>query len=140
MSGTRVEGFPIAEHVTLRSKGSLAPVEKTVRPEVGPVQIITTAFDGPTVEPDGPLIRNVVAINVAQFPDVWGSSNVDDTFMDKYAFGERQAVGEDSRVVEHTIAVSVDQAQDPVPRVLELFRGLVRASVFPWNGNRDNTV
>ena len=90
------------------------------------MQIITTAFDGSAVEPDDPLIRNVVAINVAQFPDVWGSSNVDGTFMDKYAFGERQAVGEDSRVVEHTIAVSVDQAQDPVRRVLELFRGLVR--------------
>jgi hypothetical protein len=29
------------------------------------VKIISTAFNGPTVEPDGSLIRNMIAIGVA---------------------------------------------------------------------------
>ena len=76
MSGARFEGLSVAEDVTLRSKGSFAPIEKSVRTKVGPVQIIPAALDGTAVEPNGPLIRNVVAIRVGELPNVRGRSDV----------------------------------------------------------------
>ena len=110
MGGARLERLPIAKHVALRSKSSLAPVEKTVRAEIGSVHIITTVFYGPAVEPDSPLIRNMVAIGVAQFPDVWRSPYINRALMHEDAFGKRQALGKDGRLIKHAIAVPIDQA------------------------------
>ena len=45
MGSARLECPPITKHMALRCKGSLAPVEISVRAKVGPVHIIATTFD-----------------------------------------------------------------------------------------------
>ena len=90
------------------------------------MHVITATFDGSTVEPDGSLICDVIAIPIAEFPDVGRGPHVDCVLMDEYAFRERQALGEDGRMIKNTIAVPVDQPQYTMTRFLELIRGLVR--------------
>ena len=126
MRGARLEGLPIAKQVGLRSKGSFAPVEKTIRTKVRSVHIVSATLDGTAVEPNGPLIRNMVAIRVGELPNVRRGSDIDGTFINKDALRKRQTLRKDSGMVEGTVAIPVDQAQNPVSRVLELLGGLVR--------------
>jgi hypothetical protein len=89
------------------------------------VQIVTTACDRAAIEPDAPFIRDVVAIGIAEFPNVRRGSDIDGSFMDEDTFRERQVLGEDSRVIKFAIPVTVDQSQDAVLRVFELSRRFV---------------
>ena len=126
MSGARLEGLPIAKQVDLRSKGTFAPVEKTIWAKVWTVHIVSATLDGTAVEPNGPLIRNMVAIRVGELPNMRRGSDVDGTFINEDALRERQTLREDSGMVEGAVAIPVDQTQNPVSRVLELLGGLVR--------------
>ena len=126
MSGARLEGLPIAQQVGLRSKGTFAPVEKTIRTKVWTVHIVSATLDGTAVEPNGPLIRNMVAIRVGELPNVRRCSDIDGTFINEDALRKRQTLRKDSGVVEGAVAIPVDQTQNPVSRVLELFGCLVR--------------
>ena len=126
MRGTRLEGLPIAKQVGLRSKGTFAPVEKTIRAKVWSVHIVSATLDGTAVEPNGPLIRNVVAILVGELPNVRRGSDVDVSFINEDALRKRQTLRKDSGVVEGAVAIPVDQTQNPVSRVLELLGCLVR--------------
>ena len=126
MRGARLEGLPIAKQVGLRSKGTFAPVEKAIRAKVWSVHIVSATLDGTAVEPNGPLIRNMVAIRVGELPNVRRGSDVDGTFINKDALRKRQTLRKDSGMVEGTVAIPVDQAQNPVSRVLELLGCLVR--------------
>ena len=110
----------------LRSKGTFAPVEKTIRAKVWAVHIVSATLDGTTVEPNGPLIRNMVAIRVGELPNVRRGSDVDGTFINEDALRKRQTLRKDSGMVEGAVAIPVDQTQNPVSRVLELLGGLVR--------------
>ena len=65
------------------SKGTFAPVEK-------PSRLAGRAYrfrnlDGTTVEPNGPLIRNMVAIRVGELPN--GGGVDDGTFINEDASG-----------------------------------------------------
>jgi len=68
----------------------------------------------------------VIAICITEFPNVRRGSDVDSPLMDKDAFRERKAFGKDGRMIKHSISVEVNQSQDPMLRILELRRSLVR--------------
>ena len=126
MSGARLESLAIGEDMTLRCKGSFTPVEKTIRAKIRPVHIVSATLDGTTVEPNGPLIRNMVVILVGELPNMRGCSDIDGSFINKNALRKRQTLRKDDRLVEGTVAIPIDQTQNPVSRVLELLGGFVR--------------
>ena len=89
MGGTRLEGPPITKHVVLRSKSSLAPVEKAIRSQIRTVHDVAATFDGSTVEPDSPLIGNMIAINVGELPYVRRRAHINSSLVNKDTFRER---------------------------------------------------
>ena len=101
-----MESLPIAQQVGLRSKGTFAPVEKTIRAKVWTVHIVSATLDGTAVEPNGPLIRNMVAIRVGELPNVRRCSDVDGTFINEDALRKRQTLRKDSGMVEGAVAAS----------------------------------
>ena len=73
----------------LRSEGSLAPIEKTIRTTIRTVHVVAASFDAATIEPFGTIIGDMIAVRVAQFPNMRRRSDVDATVVDKNAFGQR---------------------------------------------------
>lgn len=95
MSGPRVQGLAIAQQVALWLKGTLAPVEITVRTGVGSVHVVAAALDGTTVEPNRPFIGHVIAVGIAKFPNMRRGAHINGSFVHEDAFRERQSFGED---------------------------------------------
>ena len=89
---------PMAQLMVLRSKGSFAPVEKTIRSQIGAMHVVATALNGTAIEPFGSLIREVVTVGVTKFPNVRWRSDVDRTLVNENAFRQRQLVSKASRV------------------------------------------
>ena len=126
MGGTRLEGPPITKHVVLRSKSSLAPVEKAIRSQIRTVHVVAATFDGSTVEPDSPLIGNMIAINVGELPYVRRRAHINSSLVNKDTFRERHLFSKHGRMIKYPIIVPVDQPQYAMSWVLELFRSLIR--------------
>ena len=69
MRGTGDEIAPVGQPVRLLGKCAFAPINKTIRPRIRPVQIVRATGQRFAIEPHLALVRDAIAIGVRELPD-----------------------------------------------------------------------
>ena len=117
--------------VSLRRKGSFAPVEFFVRACIRAVQVIGTTGQGFPIKPDVTLLRDSIAIGIGEFPDLGRSRHVKRPFMPEAALREHQVFREHRALVKDAIAIRVGQPQHTMRLFFQLLGGgLIAAGGF----------
>ena len=106
--------------VGLFSKCALRPIDPSVEPQIGSVQVIGTVGQGFRIEPLHTLVRHSVAIGVGQLPDAGRCRHIDRAIVPEYALREHHLVGEHGPPVVPPIAIDVLQAKNAVRALSEL--------------------
>ena len=108
MGRAGMKEFAITENLALRGEGSLAPVDVAIDAFVRAVQTVITTLDRAGIEPDGPFIGYVIAIGIAQFPNMRRSNHLDGAVMNEESFRKRQMFSKGSRVIEDATTILID--------------------------------
>ena len=118
----------ITELEALLGEPAFAPIDETIRPGVGAVEIVGAAGERLTVEPHLALVGHAVLVGVGELPDLRRGGDVERAVEPHCAFGKHHLVGKDGALVELAIAVRVHEAHDAMRLFRELlFHGIIRA-------------
>ena len=101
-----------------RGEDAVRHVKSAVRPPGEAVEQLVAVFEAEAGQHLRLFIGNIIAIGVAQEPQVRGLANIHPAVADEQAGGQRHAIGEDGHLVGHAVAIHVLEDLDTVAALL----------------------
>ena len=114
--------FAAGQSVFLFGKCTLGPVDESVRPDGGAVQVVHAPGQGATVVPQDPFFSDTIIISVDKPPDLRWGTHPHLVAYHADSLRQHQVVCEDRAPVEDAVAVVIHQSQHAVRFLLGLDR------------------